>query len=302
MISRRGLIAGAACALAAPRLSFASTAAPKRIVAIGAPITEILFGLGCGEHIVAVDAASRYPRAARHKADAGYHEDLSAEALLALAPDLVVTGQRAGPPQAIEALAAASVKVVSLKDVRRPEDICERIRTAGEAVGRSGSATTLADAVACDLAAVAADLGRVASKRRALILLGLGSGHPLIVAGSGTPAALALEMAGAENAGERVRGWKALKNDAVAALEPDAIVALSMDAPLLAADVSAHPALRATPAARENRVAVADAIAFTGFGPRAAHVSAAVARAVYPEAEIRPLPPRRWVEDGVAAL
>ncbi len=301
-ISRRALLAGAACVLAAPRRGFAASAAPKRIVATGAPVTEILFGLGCEDRIVAVDAASRFPRAARRKADAGYHDDLSPETLLALSPDLVVTSQGAGPAQTINVLAAASIRVVSVRDVRRPADIIERIRTVGDAIGESGRASALAETVASDLASVAQDLGRVVGKRRALILLGLGSAHPLIVGGAGTPAALALEMAGAANAAGHFNGWKALKDPAVAELEPEAIVALSIGAPLLAADVSAHPALKRTAAALEDRVAVADGVAFTGFGPRAAHVLASTARAIYPEAGIRPLPARGWVEDDLASL
>ncbi|QZN98975.1 hypothetical protein [Chenggangzhangella methanolivorans] len=132
--------------------------------------------------------------------------------------------------------------------------------------------------------------------------MGLGSGHPMIVGGAGSPAALALEMAGGVNATGHFSGWKALKNDQVAALEPEAVVALSIGAPLLAADVSAHPALKGTAAARENRVAVADALAFTGFGPRTAHVIAAAAQAIYPDARFRPLPRREWLEDDLVSL
>ena len=300
MLSRRGFIAGtagAACILASPSFGLASTGAPKRIVSIGSPITEIMFGLGCGERVVAVDQASRFPSATRRKGDAGFHDDLSAQKLLAHEPDLLIGDERAGPPEVMDALRRATVKVVSLRDVRRSGDVAERIRLAGEAIGDPGRGATLAGAVEDDLAALSGDLERVARRRRALILLGLGSAHPPIVGGAGSPAALALEMAGAVNAAGHFDGWKTLKSDQLATLEPEAVVALSIGAPLLAADVSAHPALRASPAVRENRVVVADAIAFTGFGPRAAHVIGDVARAIYPEAAFRPQPRRAWAQE-----
>jgi hypothetical protein len=44
----------------------------------------------------------------------------------------------------------------------------------------------------------------------------------------------------------------------------------------------------------ENRVAVADSLAFTGFDPRAAHVIAA--RSIYLDVSFRPLPLRVWGE------
>lgn len=302
MLSRRGFIAGAACALSLPTSAFASPSIAKRIVAIGGPVTEIMFGLGCGERIVAVDKASRFPSATRDKGDAGFYDDLSINTLLRYQPDLVIGGESVGFAEVTGALAKASVNVVTLKDIRRPDEILGRIRLAGEAIGEPGRGEALAGAVGADLAALSEDLGGITKRRRALILLGLGSGHPLIVGGAGSPAALALEMAGAENAAGHFNGWKAIRNHQVAEFEPEAIIALSMAAPLLAADISDHPALRHTSAVRESRVAVADALAFTGFGPRAAHVIAAAARSIYPDAAFRPLPQRAWVEGEPAGI
>ena len=44
----------------------------SRIVAIGGAVTEILFALGLGDRVVAVDQTSRYPAAARARPDVGY--------------------------------------------------------------------------------------------------------------------------------------------------------------------------------------------------------------------------------------
>ncbi|QZN98976.1 hypothetical protein [Chenggangzhangella methanolivorans] len=140
MLSRRSLIAGAIGALAAPNIGLAAAWRPKRIIAIGGPITEILFGLGCGDQIVAVDQTSRFPGAARRKGDAGFHDDLSAAQLLSHAPDLVVSGEETSIADVKDALARSSVRVSSLKSVRRASDVTQRIRAAGDAVGDPGRA------------------------------------------------------------------------------------------------------------------------------------------------------------------
>ena len=75
-------------ALALPRV--ARSAPAGRIVSLGGAATEILYALGCGDRIVAVDVTSRYPAATREKPNVGYYRSLSAEGVLALNPDLIV--------------------------------------------------------------------------------------------------------------------------------------------------------------------------------------------------------------------
>src|SRR5690349_9704764 len=87
---RRQVLAGLAGMMGAaivPRQ--ASAAVAQRIVAVGGAMTEIVFALGEGAKIVAVDTTSLYPpRAIADLPKVGYLRMLSTEGLLSTKPDL----------------------------------------------------------------------------------------------------------------------------------------------------------------------------------------------------------------------
>jgi len=67
-----------------------ASAEPRRVVAIGGSITETVFALGRGDRLVAVDTTSLFPQRATRLPNVGYMRALSAEPILALAPDPVL--------------------------------------------------------------------------------------------------------------------------------------------------------------------------------------------------------------------
>lgn len=297
-LSRRRVLSGFAAVAAGLALpSGVRAASAGRIVSLGGAATEILYALGCGDRVVAVDVTSRYPAAAAQKPDVGYYRSLSAEGVLALGPDLVVATDGAGPKEAIDVLSAAAVKLVLLDEVRSSADIPARIRVVAAAVGEEERGAALASAVESDLAALAKSLGAVARKRKALVLLGPPRGGALMAAGSGSSGGMALGLAGAENAASAMTGWKPLSDEAAYGMEPEAIVVLATSGPVSAEEIMKRPGLAQSPAARDGRIVVADALGFVGFGPRAAHAALGVARRIYPETRLEDLPARPWAAD-----
>jgi iron complex transport system substrate-binding protein len=76
------------------RLSAAAEALehdPSRLVAVGGAVTEIVYALGAGEHLVGVDTSSTYPEAATTLPHVGYQRALSAEGVLSLRPSFVLS-------------------------------------------------------------------------------------------------------------------------------------------------------------------------------------------------------------------
>lgn len=64
--------------------------AAKRIVSLAPDLTEILFSIGAGNRIVGVMRGSDYPPAATHIPVMASYNNIDAEAILALHPDLIV--------------------------------------------------------------------------------------------------------------------------------------------------------------------------------------------------------------------
>lgn len=300
-MTRRSAFAGLAAAgvaLAAPSVL---RAASPRIVTVGSGVTETVFALGRGRDVIAADAASLHSLGAAALPKFSYPKGLSAGEVLGHRPDIVLVADEAGPKAALDEVAAAGVRYLRLPEPRRIDDIAAGVRLIAEAIGEPTRGDALADALASDLALVGDGMREVTIRRRALVLLGSPDANMLIAAGRGSPAAIALGFAGAENAAERIEGWSWIAPSAAQKLDPEAVVALSSE-PLSPARVLAAPVVRNTAAARDRRVAAVDAAAFTGFGPRAAHAIHAVASKIYPETRFAPLPARPWMEAETAAL
>ncbi len=272
----------------------------SRIVSVGGTVSEILYALGLGDRVVAVDLTSNFPAAANHKPKVGYLRALSAEGVLSLGPSVILAIEDAGPPETIDVLAQAAVPLVLVPKAEDAAGIGASIRLVAEAVGEAGRGAALADAVEADLAAVEAMLGPIAARRKAVFVLGVGGGSPT-VAGSGTAAHDAFALAHVDNALADADGYKPASDEATVAAAPDAVVLMADRSHHLADEaVLALPAFAGTPAAANGRLIRMSGGYLLNFGPRTAHAVRDLAAAVYPELALPALPPRPWTADTPA--
>lgn len=115
-------------------------AEPQRVVSMSATATEMLFAIGAGEKLVAVDNFSNYPAetASLEKVDA-YQPNV--EAISALQPDLVIVSY--DPGNLIEQLNALSIPVFSANAVANLDGVYEQITQLGTLTGRSDEAMSV---------------------------------------------------------------------------------------------------------------------------------------------------------------
>jgi len=240
-----------------------------RLVTIGGAVTEIVFALGRGDDVVAVDSTSTFPPEARSRTVVGYQRTLSAEPILALDPDLVIATADAGPPAAIAQLRAAGVPVQIVPAATSPAEAATRVRAVGTATERGEPAARLAASLERDAAAAHARAIARPARPRVLFVHARGGGS-LMVAGRGTAAAAMIALAGGELAVTDHDGYRALSAEAAVAASPDVIVVsqVGLDGLGGVEGVLAQPGLAATPAGRARRVVGIDDLLVLGFGPR----------------------------------
>jgi iron complex transport system substrate-binding protein len=258
----------------------------SRIVSIGGPVTEIVFALGKGDHVVAVDTSSVFPPEVTRLPQIGYQRTLSAESVLAHAPDLVVATADAGPPAALDQLRAAGVAVEIIPTALTIEAAGARIEAVGAALGVRPMASDLADRVRRH--ATQARAGCCAADHRtprALLVYARGGGT-VMVAGSDTPAAAMLELAGARNAATGFTGYKALSPEILVDAAPEVIVVPSRGLASLGGEAGllALPGVAHTPAGRDERIVAMDDLLMLGFGPRLAAAIDELSRRLAPGA------------------
>lgn len=262
----------------------APIAKPARLITVGGAQTEIVFALGAGDEVVAVDTSSVFPDAIGTLPKVGYQRLLATEGILALSPTKLIAGSEAGPPAVLEQLRASGVEVVIIDAPISTDGATQRIRQVAKAIGRVDAGEALAAKVKTDVDAELATVARATSKPRALAVYARGAGV-LMGAGGDTALGVMLTLAGADNVLADVKGYVPVTAEAVASAAPEVIVVpvRGLDSLGGKSGLLSQPGLATTPAAKHGRVVALDDLLLLGFGPRLAEGVRGLARGLHPE-------------------
>lgn len=258
MINRRMLLL-----LAAVLLSAVPVSARERVVALGGDITEIVFALGEGSRLVAVDDTSSWPAQAATLPRLGYLRALAPEPILAQRPTLILASAGAGPEAVMRQVGRTGVRVVMVPDDASAAGIATKVRTVADALGVGIRGEALAAKIIAGL-----PRGNIGNPPRMMLVLANAPGR-ILAAGQGTAGDGFIRMAGGRNSFS-ANGYKPLSAEAALAAAPDILIVpshiLSVSGGLDA--LKRDPVLARTPAVRNNRVLVVDSAAALNFGPR----------------------------------
>ena len=126
--------------------------APTRIVSLSPTATEMLFAIGAGPQVKAVDDQSNYPPQAPHTKLSGYQPN--AEAIAGYSPDLVVLSDEGIAPR----LRRLHIKVIVQPAATTLADSYKEIDELGAATGHAARATSLVAKMRDDIATIAAQV------------------------------------------------------------------------------------------------------------------------------------------------
>jgi iron complex transport system substrate-binding protein len=273
----------------------------SRIVAIGGAVTEIVFALGHGTEVVAVDQTSTFPPAVGSMPNVGYMRALATEGVLSLAPTLIIAIEGSGPPDVIGILSRAAVPFVIVPEGHDEAAVIRKVRLIAAALGEAKRAEEMIAAMQNDFRAVKEQRQKIAKARKAVFVLAVGSGSPT-VGGAETSADGIFELAGVENAMKTIHGYKLAEAESTLAAAPEVVVTMLERNHGLDADAMfSQAAFVGTPAARDRRL-VSIPSYYLNFGPRTAHAANLLAAAIYPELKFPPLPARAWTTGAPAAV
>lgn len=133
-------------------------ARPVRIVSLSPSSTEILFAIGAGEQVVAVDDQSNHPASAPKTSLSGFEPNI--EAIASYRPDLVVYSNGA----ITEKLSALSIPGLHHDAAASLDDTYRQITELGQATGHVGDAAKLVSNMRKDIAQIAADVEKRTSE------------------------------------------------------------------------------------------------------------------------------------------
>ncbi|MGO1162733.1 heme/hemin ABC transporter substrate-binding protein [Brucella pseudogrignonensis] len=261
--------------------AFATKSEAQRIVSLGPDVTEIIFALGAGETVIAVDRSSKYPAETANKANVGYRRSLSPEGILALNTDLIIASEDIGPPETTDLLHQSAVEVFYVPVDNSREGLIKKIGLIAKRLGVEKQGEVLTKNVIDDFDAATAYATKVSAGKQKKVVFFHGLAR-LSGAGNDTAADAFIRYAGGINPLSIYSGYKPVSEEWLVKAEPDVVLMLSDGAggPTLK-DVFSHKALQETPAARSQSLVVLEGPYMLGFGPRTAEAIKKLAAALY---------------------
>jgi iron complex transport system substrate-binding protein len=128
--------------------------APEAIVSLSPTATEMLFAIGAGDQVVAVDDQSDHPEGVPVTDLSGYEPNV--EAVASYEPDMVVASEL--PADATDGLEALDIEVVDVPAATALEDTYDQLAELGEATGHEDEAADLVETMRSDIDELAASV------------------------------------------------------------------------------------------------------------------------------------------------
>ena len=258
-----------------------------RIVSLAPSVTEILFALDLGDHIVGVTDQCNFPPAAKGIERVSGFGTPNVEKLLALGPDLVIACGLE-KPECAEVLRQAGIQVVDVQAtgvIASFPELFHAIGRIGDATGCSSEAQKLIAAMQAKLDAVAARVSRIGVARRTRVFIEIEE-NPLMTAGAGSFINDLIRRAGGRNVAHEIgSAYPRIDPEKVIAWNPQVILVAHGDRAVPAAErLARHIGWSEVAAVRDRRIIDdIDADLLLRPGPRLADGVKALAVRLYPQ-------------------
>jgi iron complex transport system substrate-binding protein len=243
---------------------------PKKIITLNATTTEIVYALGKGDLIVAVDNSANFPEAATKLTRLGHPYRPSVEGMVSLKPELIIATEDTLPEASREQLRTAKIQVLVLETSYKDglDGLKRRISLIGDALDAKEQALKLNNDIDNTAKALAEKVAKLDKKKKVFFLYAHGQSKGFIY-GRDTGSHQLIELAGATNAADFTTGTKPLTAEAMVQASPEAIIMLGRGLTAVGGldNALTMPGVPLTPAGRDKKVfQVDDSIRW--IGPR----------------------------------
>ena len=254
---------------------------PERIVSLAPNVTEILFALGLGDKIVGVTNFCNFPEEAKSKEKVGMLLNPSLEKIISLKPDLIIWNTEGENKQTFLKLSELGLKIFIISP-QRIETIFDSIINIGNICGKNKNAEELVAGMKKKLNFLKKQLNGV-KKTKVLFLLDL---KPLISVSKNSFHGELIEFAKGENIeNSSPDRYPKISMEEIVNKEPEVIIVSNHreDFKKLFNEFKNNPAVKATPAYRNNRIFEIESDLADRLSPRIVDGLERLARIIHPE-------------------
>lgn len=256
--------------------------------------SRIVFDLGLGKNVVGRDVSSVFPEVAKLPLVTQNGHELNAEAILELAPSVIITDSSLGPWDVVLQMRDAGIPVFVVDSHRSIDSAQDMIRQVANALGVQEEGKKLAERTGQEIDAMKASIAAIApqgtDRLRIIFLYARGQSGVYNLFGEGSGAdSLITGLGGIDVATEM--GWKGMRpmtDEALVKAQPDLVIMMSGGLEStggIKGITKSIPALAFTPAGEKQRIVDMDDSEVLSFGPNSAAILEALAVAVYAPAD-----------------
>jgi iron complex transport system substrate-binding protein len=246
----------------------------ERIVCVSKQLTEIIYALGAGNKIVAVDLSSTYPEAVKKLPTVGYHRMLSAEGIISMKPTVVFynggTDAAIGPATVLPQLEKIGIPVKEWRGTESIEDIKKLIQELGVYLHAEKKADSLCHKLDADMKLAEEKRKQYTDIPKVMIIhFGRASNIYFPFGRKGAGNAM-IEMAGGQNALDTTSKFRTLSPEILVQYQPEVILATEFGFDRMGGldKFKELPGIALTPAAKDNRIYRIEEHDLLYFGPR----------------------------------
>lgn len=199
-----------------------------RIVSVSKHLTEMIFALGEGKTLVGVDLSSTYPDSAKQIKTVGYHRALSPESIIAMNPDLVIHSNDIGPETVIPQITKVGLKIKTFGSANTIDSAKMTLKELANFYGVPEKADAIIKQMDASINTAADSLKAMHLTKKPKVMIihfGRASNIYFVMSGRNGVGDKMIELAGGETAIYDAKGAKQLSAEAIAAANPDVIIA-----------------------------------------------------------------------------
>lgn len=257
--------------------------APEQVkmITAGGTISEIVYELGFGQDIIATDITSTYPASLKELPSIGYRNQIKAEGILALGPDLVLVETGYMSEDVVKQLQASGLEI---KFFEKPTEVSGTYRIVTEIadylkVPEKGKAIN--EAIKADIDELNKFVQAQDTASSMAFVMARGQ-EMVFVAGEETFAESLITMAGINYVGKGFKDFIPLTPEALVSMNPDYLLFFESGIQSIGGidGVKNIRGIENTTAFKENQILSFDGQYLSGFGPRVGKAALELAKAV----------------------
>ena len=263
-----------------------------RIVCLSKHLTEMVFALGKGHDLVAVDLSSTFPDSAKLLPTVGYHRALNPEGIIAMSPDLVIHSNDVGPANVMPQVEKAGLKVKVFGGANTFDSAKMLLTELGKFFNTGEKADSICNNMDVDMAKATSALKEMNIKDTPGVMIihfGRANNIYFIMSGRDGVGDKMIALAGGKTAKYDAKGARQLSAEAVATSNPAIIIATDYGYDKMGSIdkfISEIPGVALTDAGKNKRIIRFEEHDLIYFGPRTGENIIKLMNLIHPAADV----------------